>query len=68
MFNSILPLAGPFPKLNDKSPVDAGPAEPGAVKQTMRSSELQKPSCQVDCYLLFPITFQIQVVKHERIK
>jgi hypothetical protein len=27
----FIPLAGPFPKLNDKSPLDVGPAEPGAV-------------------------------------
>lgn len=33
-----LPLAGPFPKLNDKSPDDVGPAEPGAEKKKRSGS------------------------------
>lgn len=33
---SRLPLAGAFPKLSDKSPLDVGPADPGANKETLK--------------------------------
>lgn len=39
LFIMTLPLAGPLPKLNDKSPVDVGPAEPGAEIEQIKFSK-----------------------------